>query len=98
MFDANISLEKEKTLIKAKNDHKDRLLEIERENEMQSKQEILLSRLAAQTLEKRSGQKFRDMAMVPGRHEDSIMQGFPNPHESRFAPPPMNHEMLSKHK
>jgi hypothetical protein len=34
MFDANISLEKEKTLIKAKNDHKDRLLEIERENEM----------------------------------------------------------------
>lgn len=38
------------------------------------------------------------MATVPGRHVDSIMVGFPDPHESRFAPPPMNHEMLSKHK
>jgi hypothetical protein len=37
LFDGSVSLEKEKTIKKARDDHKDRLLEIERENEMQSK-------------------------------------------------------------
>lgn len=38
------------------------------------------------------------MTTVPGRDPNSIMHGCPSPHEARFAPPPMNHEMLSKHK
>lgn len=52
LFDGVGGLEKQATMKDAKKTHKDRLLEIEKEMEMQSKQETLLSRLAAQTLEK----------------------------------------------